>query len=77
MLWSPRVGQIVRVGYRATPKRRGLMPPSEAMPLHGRQGRVLARGAGPGPQNVAVSLDDGSWAIVPRGNLFAVDEEAK
>lgn len=63
MIWRPRVGQRVRLHYR-----RGAAP---LMPCHGLAGRVVCAGRGPGPRNALVRLDNGSRAVVPRGNLVA------
>ena len=61
MIRQPRGGQRVRLHYAKT--KWGICP------LHGLAGTVAVVSRGPGPRNVGVSLDDGTWTIVPRGNL--------
>lgn len=63
MISSPRLGQCVRVHYRAAVAR--------YMPHHGRTGVVAVAGRSR-PRNHAVQLDDGPLVVIPAGNLQQV-----
>lgn len=69
MIFHPQPGQIVTVRYRASVR--------EKMPNHGRRGRIVRVGRGPGPINCEVEFLEGMdfdpdrYVVVPRGNLFA------
>jgi len=64
MIWQPRIGQRVRLHYRAS--LRTTTP-------HGQCGVVVrvASGRG-GPINVLVHLTSGKLVVVPRGQLLGV-----
>lgn len=61
MISRPHFGQIVQLWYRAS-----LRP---IAPHHGRIGCVVAVASGRRCRNHAVLFMDGSWAVVPSGNL--------
>lgn len=61
MIYHPRVGTDARIHY-AKDRR-------SQFPHHGRIGRIVSVGKGPGPRNVGV-LIDGATVVVPRGNLI-------
>jgi len=64
MIFHPKVGQRVRLHYRAAVR--------AITPFHGRTGTVRRVGGGPGPINAEILLDPASAdvrVVVPRGNL--------
>lgn len=63
MIWHAKVGQRVRVRYNRKV--------AADMPHHDYVGEIQCFAKGPGPRNVQVLFDDGTCAVVPRGNLFA------
>lgn len=66
MIWRPKAG--MRVQLRYSKAWRSVVAPG----LHESTGVVIAAGAGPGPINARVQLDDGRDVGVPRGNLFPI-----
>lgn len=62
MIWRPKPGTRVELHYRPDIK--------PLTGLHLATGTVEVAGAGPGPINAAVRLEDGRRVVVPRGQLF-------
>jgi len=60
MIFGPKIGDPVRVHYRASMAR--------IMPLHGQRGVIRIVCRGPGPRNHGVEID-GQVYSVPMGNL--------
>lgn len=61
MIYAPKPGQRVRLNYAR-----------KRLPHQGREATVrVFNGRARGPRNVLVEFDDGSWTIVPRGNVNA------
>lgn len=66
MIWKPKTGQRVEIRYA---KKR-----AHLFPRHGCKGVVRVTGAGQRAANVLVRFDDGADVIVPRGNLFLLED---
>lgn len=70
MIWSPKIGQKVKVHYRRSAQ--------QYMKYHGFYGRVLVVGSGAGPKNALVIVEFANnkrktfEVVVPRGNLVAI-----
>lgn len=66
MIVHPKLGQSVMIWYnrRVAPSR----------PLHGLTGRVVVKAKGPGPRNHGVRMEDGTFCVVPCGNLNKVTQ---
>jgi ribosomal protein L21E len=60
MVTSPRLGQRVRIHYASSY--------AQSMPHHGKRG-VVAIVCHGRPRNHGVALDDGTFVVVPAGNL--------
>jgi len=65
MIYQPKGGQYVRIQYRPP-----LRPENG---LHRHYGHILKVGSGRGPKNCLVHIA-GRDVVIPRGNLFKIDE---
>ena len=65
MIWKPRPGQAVQLRYRKTLR--------ELTGRHEVCGVVIAASIGPKQRNATVDIG-GETVVVPRGNLFAMED---
>lgn len=66
-------GQRVELHY-AGPRRKGAPSLRGWTGLHLAHGVVVVAGTGRGPVNALVEFEDGRRVVVPRGQLFEVEE---
>ena len=65
MIFGPRLGELVRLHYRASVAR--------IAPHHGREGLIVAIGKAPGPCNIGVDIGD-CCVVAPRGNVMRISK---
>lgn len=72
-MYQPRPDMHVELHYRG-PRRKGAPSLRDWTRLHLARGVVVVVGGGGGPINTLVELADGRRVVVPRGQLFAMEE---